>query len=801
MSDSESIVFREQTANNSLQSENMQDALIQSSQMPSASPALEKPPLHHTNQRGSRTITQPRPEAKHAKKSLAAGERSHDDAVSEHSQSIHFSFDGAEHSASIASRTSVRRANGLQPPPKRGGGHLELRSTHLRRSGSQRTDSEDESIQFALETSNSPARPKTAVHSEASPNDSIFFHVVDDTRTDGANSRASVNPQHDASTDGIEFTVLNETEGAAEGSLGKSVQTRTDAEKGRVFELPVEKKCLKKTVLSNRLRHPHTVLLRSGRVSNPSATKRSNGKKLTENIPPATLSPAETGSLDAPAIPTPKPLEATEAQLESNRMPPTAISMPSKDDQCTSKATPKELGNTLFPTRRSRSTGFTDPIVIKNASTAAAKKSTEGSPPRISIEVPSPYPRPQSEVMQPSNSDTLEEWIFQAKLCTEHWRLFNDFQREEILRLIERIAKARQPDSFLQVIDTGVKERKSTQAAPGGFANLYKQRVFATQNAAFCRGKSNTVPSKIKLASKVPPRARSATTHGISTCRSPLSGRTQDHRPPVARPPKAAEAGQLPVAPQRPPHAPSRRSAGGRCLSLFQDASSSDGVAKLAQTLGVVWPPWSPDALFFVSGARLTPQQRDEFYKAAELQKAAFAKLHAELQHSSAAQKRETKGARQKKVTLSRTSILRKAFNLMDVDTRGIIHTADLPALQHLLEAERQELETKAADGVAASSFLTRARGEQRILKGTIDSKRPATKPEDDATSIAKKIMLHGFVLEVIFPLIRASNLVVVDFASLGLLVFGSLCLSQKGASASFVKWFQAALHYFEALA
>ncbi|EKF38124.1 hypothetical protein MOQ_001665 [Trypanosoma cruzi marinkellei] len=797
MSDSESIVFREHTANNSLQSENMQDALIQSSQMPSASPALDKPPLHHTNQLGSRMRSQPRPEAKHLKKSSAAAERSQDDAASENSQSIHFSFDGAEHNTSIASRASVRRASGRQPPPKRGGGHLELRLTHRRRSESQRTDSGDESIQFALETPNSHARPKTTAHSEASPNDSIFFHVVDDTRTDGVNSKASGNPQHDASTDGIEFTVLNETEGAAEGSLAKPVHTRTDAEKGREVELPFEKKRPKKTVLSNRLKRPHTILLRRGRVLNPPGTERSNGNKLKEDIPPATLSPAETGPLDAPAIPTLKPLEATEAQRDTNRMSPTAAPMPSKGEQYKSKATPKELGNSLFPTGRSRSTGSTDLMGIKNASTAAVKKSPEGSPPRSSIELPLPYPRPQSDFMQPSNLDALGEWIFQAKLCTEHWRLFNDFQREEIARLIERIAKARQPDSFLQAIDTDVKERKSTEAAPGGFANLYKQRVSAKQNADVCRSKSNAVPSKIKMASKVPQRARSATSHGISTCRSPPSGRTQEHRPSVAKQPKAAEAGQSPAA----PHAPSRRAADGGCFSRFQDASSSNGVAKLAQTLGVVWPPSSPDALFFVSGARLTPQQRDEFYEAAELQKAAFAKLHAELQHSSAAQKTATKGARQKKVTPSRTSILRKAFDLMDVDKRGSIHTADLPALQHLLEAERQELELKAVDGVAASSFLTRARGERRNLKGTIDPKRPAAKPEDDATSIAKKVMLHGLVLDVIFPLIRASNLVVIDFSSLGLLVFGSLCLSQKGASASFVKWVQAALHYFEALA
>ncbi|ESL07639.1 hypothetical protein TRSC58_04668 [Trypanosoma rangeli SC58] len=202
-----------------------------------------------------------------------------------------------------------------------------------------------------------------------------------------------------------------------------------------------------------------------------------------------------------------------------------------------------------------------------------------------------------------------------------------------------------------------------------------------------------------------------------------------------------------------------------------------------------------------MTGTRLTPQQRDEFYEAVELQCAVSESLHAELQRSVTAQKREPKAAHRKKLMLSRTSILRKAFALMDVDKRGLIRTTDIPAMQCLLEAERKQLEAKAGGGAATATVFARAKAEQRQLSGMIDAKRAAKNSNSASLSAATEVALYGLVIDVIFPLIRASNLVVFDFASLGLLVFGSLYLSEKGASASFVEWREAARRCFEALA
>ncbi|RNF18542.1 uncharacterized protein Tco025E_04439 [Trypanosoma conorhini] len=817
MSDSESIVFREQTETDSPHGGSLRGPRDKPHQPREALQLLERPPLPHSKRRSSVAKAPPSPKTARPRSSSAAAEGGRDERASEHNQSVQFHFDSADTNASTATGGAASAAHTPQlPPTHEGGGERgEAPPAGGGRSSSQRTDWGDESIQFFMEASSNRSRPRVLSRSASVPNDSIVFHVMDGSQAGGAAPLETGTTPQDTDAESAVSTILHEAEETDESALAKTRRPSSASHAQRVEEeggKPPAKAMPAKTAKtakmpSKRLQRIRPASAPSGRGAPPPPPEDTQGAKLAGKAPSFTPSVAqkEASLRHSPAMPAPEAAETDAAHPVPASTRPGAAPVPSKEAPRLTKAAATGVAKASPPTRRSQSANSVGRAEIKHAPTAVGKALSERSPPRVSAEVPVPYPKTQADATQSSAPYLLDEWILQAKLYTEHWRLFNDVQREEIARLVERIAKARQPEHRLCSLDTDAREKQPSAAALGGFADLFRQRHPITQDPAVAASAAATSTSHAAQAGRglrpgSPRPALSLPPSGVAPRGPSAPGRRRDHGVTATRLLKAAAARQSPPELQELQHAPVQAARGG-WFARLRDTAAGEGAAKLAQTLGVIWPPLSPDALFFMTGARLTPQQRDEFYEAVELQSAASGQMRTELRRAAASQKLEKKDARRKKLTPSRTSILRKAFALMDVDKRGSLCTTDLPALQHLLEAERKELEATAKGGAATATVLSRARGELRQLTGTIAANRTAANTHGESPSAAAEAMLYGLVIDVIFPIIRAANLVVIDFASLGLLVFGSLYLSEKGASASFMEWRQAAHRYFEAFA
>ncbi|RNF07861.1 hypothetical protein TraAM80_03119 [Trypanosoma rangeli] len=803
MSDSESIVFCEHTENDSLHGGGPRGPQSNSHQKREIPLMLDKPPLPRTKRREIVKQASPPLKAAHPKSSSAAAEGSHDDWASEHSESICFHIDGAETNASTATGGVATAVNTPQFPPTHDAGGYEAHRTDRGRSGSQRTDCDDESIHFYMEGS-IRSRPGVMPHTEIVPNDSIIFQVVDDSKTDDTAPGETSTPPLDKDTASPVVPTLHATKEAEGDVLAKKIRSSRAVQARRGEDAPIKENTAKGTAHANQPQRAHPASTRGKRIPSLPLAENTTNNKSTGSIPssPSSVAAHEEALNHGSALPTILTSEISGAHLGATRTRQGAAPVHSKEDSRVAKSAATGVGKASLPKRRSRSSNLVEQVKVKQAPTAVDKTSSDRSPPLVFTEVPVSCPRTQLDATRVSTLYLLEERILQAKLYTEHWRLFNDVQREEIARLIKLIAKARQPENLLCPLDTGAKEKQPTTVALGGFADLLRQRRTAMRNPADAATRSTShvpqprrslLPGSSKRALSVPPNG--------TVPRGPgLSRRRCDRGVSDARLLKAAKARRSAPALQEPQPAPVQATRGGWFPQLH-NAAARDGASKLAQTLGIIWPPCSPDALFFMTGTRLTPQQRDEFYEAVKLQCAASEGLYAELQRSVTAQPRELRASHRKKLMLSRTSILRKAFTLMDVDKSGLIRTTDIPAMQCLLEAERKQLEAKADGGAKTATVFARAKAEQRQLKGMIDAKRAAKNSNGASLSAATEVALYGLVIDVIFPLIRASNLVVCDFASLGLLVFGSLYLSEKGASASFVEWREAARRCFEALA
>lgn len=397
----------------------------------------------------------------------------------------------------------------------------------------------------------------------------------------------------------------------------------------------------------------------------------------------------------------------------------------------------------------------------------------------------------------------LDELIVEARLFTEHWHLFNDFQRKELARLVRKVAEARNMDKFNENSGGGrhYSALHSACAADSKRNDVGSPRVWShLTGSPQARGTSYLESAHWRGAKKAnlkrPLTVKETQVTG-------LAGKGER----VLQ--KAAESGVSGVGE----------------FPFSHDAPLRDAVARFAHSLGVHWPPKSQEELFFMTGARLTPQQRNEFYEALELQARASNKLYDGVKETFACgvgkntkiSKNEDDGDEkkikeercgQKKLTRktpapTRTSILRKAFALMDVGQKGVIHAGDLPALRRLLGTEREHLLELARGGAVVSSqvpVLSRARSERRLLTGAVDARRASVDAGFDIylADPARLVTLYGFLLDVIFPILCSSGFVLFDFATVGFLVFGSMGLSETNATPNFLKWRHAALQYFE---
>ncbi|KEG10073.1 hypothetical protein DQ04_04221050 [Trypanosoma grayi] len=798
MSDSESIVFHEQSETESARGSALPKAAAHLHTATATPAAFDRPPLHHAARRTS--VTKPSssqvPGRQHAS---YGGDADHDDAGSDHSESIQFHTEGASRNMSICSLPRLPNFNNSHTAAQPGAHGRVSRTSSRGHLDARKSEVGDESIQFNFEASNNSLYPKQILQSDVSHNESITFQVMEESSADDAAAHKAAAASGDAGQSlspgakSSASTIVFETEGDTEDQNTKPAP-RIEAKE--TSEQPLSKK----TVVSNRLSRTSSNLSRSGvgAASVRVDSSKKNQSAPTSGTPEVLLASAnDTGNIPS----TSQRGRTTAAKTKSDSAkPPRNKAVPQPVvEQVSGDDSIVELGTTTALPKSSGSGGTSDERCV---ATMAPSEDSPLTPEKV---VPLPYPHTADVVPPPSSTMTLSEGILQARLYTEHWRLFNDIQREEIARLIQRIMEARRADSLPVSFDTASRQRTDAADAVSDFAGMRRPRgrrqierdvsarpasPFST--AAYSRKRQMSIEKQqqrhqpLQRSPPVSGRARVAHGSGADSPRSPSSARRRS-------PSRLCSLRESP---------PAERS--GRFVRTL-DGPTCVAAAKLAASLGVAWPPHEKDALFFLTGARLTPEQRDEFYEAMALHTAAAAKLQKDMQSACSALSGKRRPAVRKKPLTTRTSILRKAFSLLDVDQQGIIHAVDLPAMRRLLEAERQRL-AELVSGAAPSmvTVLSRARGEQRKLKGAIDVKRAPVKSErtpTPAAAAAAEVLLYAFVLDVIIPLLSSSGLVMFDFTTVGLLVFGSIGSAEKGANASLATWRQAALQYFEKLA
>nr|CCC90257.1 unnamed protein product [Trypanosoma congolense IL3000] len=389
--------------------------------------------------------------------------------------------------------------------------------------------------------------------------------------------------------------------------------------------------------------------------------------------------------------------------------------------------------------------------------------------------VPLPFPHPiDSKLLRDASG--IEQMVVEAQRYTEHWRRFNEIQRQELERLGSRITEV-QEENFVgsKSVKRGRKGKKGKKNAPTCLADLFKikQSCLRESDLPWHKALSNA------NAWSTQKQQRSGSgSPGVSRSKSPPKSRGK--RVTIAEGTKRAQTHLTNVGKE-----------------VQREAES-----RFAELYGVAWPPPSDNNLFFLNGIRLTPKQRDEFYSAMDLYVMATTKVSMNICADCEGEGfvgREIDA--KKKVRVTRTTLLRKAFTVMDVGRHGIISAVTLPSLQRLLSEERKMLQSTLSGNGVEECFITRSRGELEKFNGKVDPLRAVGGGQKDKiVSAIEKLRIYSLVLDVLFPLIGASGMLTLDFTSLGLLVFGTMSLPTEGASESFLKWREAAQRSFESL-
>ncbi|KAH9601083.1 hypothetical protein LSM04_009632 [Trypanosoma melophagium] len=845
MSESGSIRFFEQSDHGSAKSSVPPSCDSHKQAVKSIKQVLDRPPLHQTARRDLRQQLTSSPKRRQSSTSSHFGAADHEDVASEYSESNQFHTEAASRNLSFASIPAIPPVrnpplNTGQDEPK-----LDSRLSSRRQSDCAKIEGADESIHFHIEGANSSQEQDAQEQVDVSRNDSILFQVVDDPLSEDLANKVPAKENNAIGTakgtvahpgDSTDSTIVLKTseEGGAKAEDAKAVsgaanldyvlQTTTKAAVADPLLSPSSSSAAavsasKSTSINEKTEKKPTLrrkTLPPGETQGVSSTEERNDVVATVGMP------LIIGPSKAKKIPSNNTCSVTQ---RNETMPNASLSLKGKVKSNSVKILGKSEETLQLNTHGETKTQFhlTVPpsvssdgvkLPVRSASSGNLKEqerlqlernddmesslhSNEPSPSATGV-VPMPYPSTM-DAASVSSLFTLEEGILQAKMYTEHWKMFNDIQREEIASLVRRIMEARKADTLPDVLEA-INRRQTTEAATlSGFDDIFnkkgnlrgKNRMSSTRNVTPNRSCSGIYPHKmrstpfLRVSSLHSPSSPSHTTREIDKHSVSLKNDVQTF---------------------------TRKTVGEGVLS-FGDNSSEwhTAAAKVAQSLSIVWPPKSKDTLFFITGSRLTKQQCGEFHEAVKLQASASERVRAEVQRATkegdATEKRKQKSMKKKPVA-TRTTILRKAFKLIDIDQKGVILATDIPAMRQLLEAERQHIDEIANGGASSKTILKRARDEQKILKGNIDVRRPSLTIKQDAASLslssitaASESLLYAFVLDVILPLLSASDFLEFDFTTLGLLVFGSVGLSGINTNPDFIKWRQAALHFFEVLA
>ncbi|ORC84808.1 uncharacterized protein TM35_000411780 [Trypanosoma theileri] len=851
MSESGSIMFFEQSDHGSAKSAVPPSSHSHKEAMKTSKPVLNRPPLHQSTRRDMQHPAVPSPKRHRSNGTSNVVAAEHDDAASDYSESIQFHTEGASRNLSLASMPALPPVkypplNTVQNESKR-----DSCDSSRRQSDYPKIEGADESINFHVEGANSSQQQDVMEQAGISRNDSIMFHVVDDPLSEDPANKVSTKEDKP-------FATPKDTYGHHVDSSASTIVFET-VEKSEAREEEEEEKKGEAPVVSDAAKLdsvPHTST--QAPVANPPLSSSVTGVSMKDKmekrpssrrktLPPpkaqglsstgeknelvkATSMPVLIGSSKGKNIPSSGTQSATERNETIPTTPPSSkgkvksnsVKTKGKSEetlQANAKVETKTHFHVTVPPSVS-SDGVKPPVrksSIGNGKEEQKKlqpetkdemessfHSGESSPHAAGV-APVPYPSTMNGPSVPSLF-SLEDGIIQAKMYTEHWRMFNDIQREEIAALVRRIIEARKADTIPEVME-GVNRRQATEASTlSGFVDIFNRKGTPQDNNNRMSSTRNDIPmpsSRDVYPHKMRPQPVLRTSSSQN-----LSSPTHIMR----------EKKKRSISLKKDMQA-SRRNNVDKGVFSFGDKSSqwNTAAAKMAQSLSIVWPPKSKDALFFITGSRLTQQQCEEFYEAVILQASSSERVHAEVERATkevdAIEEKKKRNPMRKKPVPTRTTILRKAFNLIDVDQKGVILATDIPAMRRLLEGERQRIEEIANGGEASKTVLGRARNEQRILKGNIDARRPLERIKEDAAfssssssssstaAIVSESLLYAFVLDVILPLLTASGFLEFDFTTLGLLVFGSVSLGGINTNPELIKWREAALKFFEALA
>ncbi|KAG8340066.1 hypothetical protein TRVL_09106 [Trypanosoma vivax] len=514
----------------------------------------------------------------------------------------------------------------------------------------------------------------------------------------------------------------------------------------------------------------------------------------------AEVKPGTVGALTLNQLSKPAPTEEPSRRSPSTRTGTTSSIGGELDKTRTPKSVPPRKTRKA---NRSCSAGRAAATRLISSAESAGAHDMLQRPREGSVKTETPSAAAFASLSQPADLDLglsqseIQELFLQAQLYTEHWKLYNDLQRDEIVGLIRRIKEARGVTSFSENIEA-FKGAKKAAASKVSFVDVTNGKREEKESSRARHKSDLNSGSNTGHLSACP----QSTAGGVSAAAcAPSHNASRKHPEPREISHSSEKLTQVHASPMGTTTTPgfSATDVGGEWKSRFEKEVRRDSVRKLADSLGIVWPPPLRDEIYFRTGKRLTPQQREEFYKALALQAKESSKLVNEF-HSVCDLDGELAvscGTRKQRVT--RTTVLRKGFELMDINKEGVIQAAELPVLRKLLEAEQEQLKRRASGAPRADTILSLAETENTKLNGTVSVSGCAKRtPVRRKAGFNNELALYSLVLEVFFPLLASSGLLAFDFTTMGLLVFGPANTVPTTAYPNFSKWRTAAQHHFQ---
>lgn len=593
----------------------------------------------------------------------------------------------------------------------------------------------------------------------------------------------------------------------------------------------------KKTVVSNRLKNAS-----NGSTPEKGVASRGSGRRRHRR----TSRTAEL--MSAPSITNQTPLVAGAlkedglSRKKSAGGTPAAIGMPTK--AATVLQRPPDFDSLRKPASLEEDCDCASPINLAETMRQSASCPPSTSDGTTALHSTSPsQPRfrsPSSQTRVYTDTGCLQG----ATDVTEAWRAYKKQQQQELHDLKRRIEMARQQDrTVLEGVQAAATPAPRVFHPSSSCAVGYRRTQKGGSYSSQLDSKKPTLqltapqPTPMTTAARgtTPPHPRTGTNAGS---RLPNHKYSEQTAPPAT----VSVQRQQPLAldgrhsslrtPSLPKSSHCRADVGSGADHSIPSPAAEEAVARL---LGVVWPPTSPEALFFVTGARLTAAQVNSFYDTVVAQKAispsaagtngvvSLRRCSPERTPCPASSRGQQADAKKTKKRVSRSAVLREVFDLLDWNRRGCLHSPEIPVLQHLLTAELHTLEQRLQCGggmpqrnmalleaavaqrqryeKAWSSLLCRAK-----LGGSMPHKPlPGFEKENipiDMLKTQRRAVLCSFALNVVLPLLGACHIDTLDFATSSMLILGAI---QKGgipltASPEDQAWREVVHVYFDVL-